>query len=369
MAVPNIFAPNTKILSALVNANFAYIEAEIAATNVVVAGKLTAANNLSDLANAAAARTNLGLGSAALASIGTSGATLGLLSANKTDSGNNVFSGTNMFVTQALGDASTKAATTLFVATAIAAIAPLPLYDYIAGLMLSTAGASASFSANPGSATDSTNVVLMTLAGAINKTTAAWAVGTGNGSLDTGSIANTTWYHVFLIRRPDTGVVDVLTSLSPTAPTLPANYTTFRRIGSMKTDGSVHWVVFSQNGNEFLLGAAVLDVNTTATSVAALLTLASVPSGVKVNALIDAVSSGGAGGGTVIFTYINAPDQQSPAASVTTATNIMQSGTNAGPAALSVRTNTSGQIRAIASASSTLTVLTNGWIDQRGQNS
>ena len=48
---------------------------------------------------------------------------------------------------------------------------------------------------------------LLSLASAYTKTTSAWGVGTGNGSLDTGSIANSTWYHVYLIKRVDTGVV------------------------------------------------------------------------------------------------------------------------------------------------------------------
>lgn len=60
-------------------------------------GALLAANNLSDLISVSTARTNLGLGTAATQNIGTSGGTLGLLNANKTDSGNNIFSGTNNF--------------------------------------------------------------------------------------------------------------------------------------------------------------------------------------------------------------------------------------------------------------------------------
>ena len=47
----------------------------------------------------------------------------------------------------------------------------------------------------------------MTLAAAISKTTSAWAVGTGNGALDTGTIANSTWYHVYVIERTDTGAL------------------------------------------------------------------------------------------------------------------------------------------------------------------
>jgi hypothetical protein len=72
---------------------------------------------------------------------------------------------------------------------------------------------------------------MMTLAAAINKTTAAWAVGGGNGALDTGAIAANTWYNVHLIKRADTGFTDVLLSTSATAPKLPTNYTLFRRIG------------------------------------------------------------------------------------------------------------------------------------------
>ena len=61
---------------------------------------------------------------------------------------------------------------------------------------------------------DDTGAVLLRLASGITKRLdAAWAVGSGNGGLDTGSIANTT-YHLWLIMRSDTGVVDVLFSAS-----------------------------------------------------------------------------------------------------------------------------------------------------------
>lgn len=65
-----------------------------------------------------------------------------------------------------------------------------PLRNYIAGLTLSTAGSSTTISIAAGQAADSTNTALMNLAAAISKTTSAWAAGTGNGGLDTGTIVS-----------------------------------------------------------------------------------------------------------------------------------------------------------------------------------
>jgi hypothetical protein len=87
------------------------------------------------------------------------------------------------------------------------------LRSYLAGLTLSTAGSSATFSVAAGVAADSTNADMMTLSGSISKTTSSWTAGSGNGALDTGAIANNTWYHAYLIKRTDTQIVDVLISL------------------------------------------------------------------------------------------------------------------------------------------------------------
>lgn len=99
-------------------------------------------------------------------------------------------------------------------------------------------------------AADTSPYYLMQLTSALTKRLdAAWAVGTGNGGLDTGSIANTT-YHVWLIQRSDTGVVDALFSASATSPTMPTNYDRKRRIGAIIRDtGAI--VLFSQNGDVF----------------------------------------------------------------------------------------------------------------------
>ncbi|MBP8183746.1 MAG: hypothetical protein KAX88_06565, partial [Rhodoferax sp.] len=162
------------------------------------------------------------------------------------------------------------------------------LSGYLFGCTLSTAGSSATMSIAAGKAQDSTGVQLMTLT-AIAKTTSAWAVGTGNGGLDTGAIANSTWYHWFVIRRPDTGVVDALCSLSATAPTLPANYTQFRRIGSGLTNGSAQWTKFFQDGDLFqwdVVPTMITGASPPGTS--AITETLTVPTGVKVRAIINA---------------------------------------------------------------------------------
>lgn len=70
---------------------------------------------------------------------------------------------------------------------------------------------------------------------------------TGANGLDTGSIASSTWYHVFLISNGTT--VAGLASTSATAPTLPSGYTAVR-IGAMRTDASSHFYRSIQKGKK-----------------------------------------------------------------------------------------------------------------------
>lgn len=241
----------------------------------------------------------------------------------------------------------------------------VPLRSYLAGLTLSTAGSSATFGIAAGVATDSTNVSMMALASAYTKTTSSWAVGTGNGALDTGSIANSTWYHVYQIQRPDTGVVDVLISLSATSPTLPANYTLFRRIGSMKTNGSAQWTSFSQVGDKFIWNAAIADINAASNvgTTRASITL-TVPTGIVVTALFNStiVSSGTAN--SLVYSSL-LESSQAPA---TGYVSIYISGAGSNAGSFQTTTNTSAQIGVRSDgASGAYSVATHGWIDSRGR--
>lgn len=88
-----------------------------------------------------------------------------------------------------------------------------------------------------GSAMDATNARMLVLGTALTKKLdATWAVGTNQGGLDTGSIADAD-YFIWLIYRSDTDVTDVLFSLSATAPTMTgdlASYNYKRLIGWFK---------------------------------------------------------------------------------------------------------------------------------------
>jgi len=114
-----------------------------------------------------------------------------------------------------------------------------------------------------------TNKRLMTLTSALVKQSdAVWAVGTNAGMLDTGVVGNSDYY-LFLIMRADTGVVDVLCSLSSTAPTMPTSYAYKRLIGWFKRSGGAI-VTFTAaetagGGLEVLWNTPTLDVNLAAT--------------------------------------------------------------------------------------------------------
>ncbi len=230
-------------------------------------------------------------------------------------------------------------------------------------------GGTTTFGVTAGQASSDDGSTSMTLALALTKTTAAWAVGSGNGSLDTGALAANSWYHVFLIQRPDTGVEDVLLSLSLTAPTMPANYTKKRRIGSLKTNGSSQLISFTQVGDMFEWSTPVFDITSAAMTSTALLVTLSVPPGISVLAKMNV--TGGSSTNANVAVY-------DPALGAQAATSfnriIFIPGANVPGifvvAQVNIPTNTSRQVYAagLDGAGTTATIATQGWVDPRGRN-
>jgi hypothetical protein len=237
------------------------------------------------------------------------------------------------------------------------------------GLIMSPPGGSATMPISLGSATDSTGVDTMVLSSGISKTTASWAVGTGVGGLDTGTIANNTWYHFYLIKRTDTGVVDMVFSTNATLPTLPTSYTEYRRIGSDKTDGSGNWVKMSQVGNMFLWDVAVKDVDVTNPGTSAVLRTLSTPLGINTVAILSCGTLPVANNFGLAVSSPDVSDQQAQAPATSAVTGFSSvSGLGAGWtfSQEQVRTNTSSQIRTRINASGAgdgVCIITRGWID------
>lgn len=96
-----------------------------------------------------------------------------------------------------------------------------------------------------GQARDSSNIndIVVSSALAVNNTT------NGANGLDTGTVANSTFYAVFVI-GDSTGYQEAagLLSTSATDPNLPGGYDMFRRIGWVKTDGTADFLEFRQEG-------------------------------------------------------------------------------------------------------------------------
>ncbi len=111
----------------------------------------------------------------------------------------------------------------------VTALAP----GYIDGLQVSDASADTK-SIAAGSCRDSTNTLNIVSAGVLTPD----ITGSGVNGLDTGSAVSNTWYAIHVI-ADDAGVSAVasLFSLSATAPTLPATYDVFRRVGWVRNDG------------------------------------------------------------------------------------------------------------------------------------
>lgn len=131
--------------------------------------------------------------------------------------------------------------------------APYPS-GHLYGLTLSNNGSDATNDIDiaVGTARSSDDSANIDLTSALTKRgDASWAVGTGNGGMDTGSIADGLNY-VWLIKRPDTGVVDALISASASAPTMPSNYTLKRLRGVFYRLSGVNQVPrhYDANGNE-----------------------------------------------------------------------------------------------------------------------
>lgn len=243
--------------------------------------------------------------------------------------------------------------------------------SYLAGLTLSNDGTTPAtvIDVSAGVATDSTNTVRISLGAFTKSAGGSWVAGTGMTGMGTGvTISNSTWYHVCAIINAGAADIYFDTDAACTSNSPPST-TARRRIGSLKTDSSSHIVLFTQIGDEFIWAVSPNDVALTnvGTGARTLVSLPSVPPGVKVNALIRA---GGNSSASAIQWIITSPDETDQAVGPTGAgVDVVSQVTGVGAfGRFNVRTSTSGQIGVRAGAgSNSFEASTFGWIDTRGR--
>lgn len=212
-----------------------------------------------------------------------------------------------------------------------------------------------------------------------------WVAGTGNGGLDTGSVAADTWYYLYAILDPTTQTSDVIISASKTAPnqTRISAYTVHRRLRcAIQTDGSGSikmffmtpngWVWWS-NGLSGSTNEIPLDISANNPGTSAVLRTLTVPP-LEVTARINASVTNSTGSATTGLTRFSATGTKdiAPALTGTPLGQVQQAvyagsgAKNSGFTEIDVDADTSSQIRTRTLASGpeiTLYGATLGWLE------
>ncbi len=248
----------------------------------------------------------------------------------------------------------------------------------IAGLELSNSATDAAHDIDiaAGRARDGDDTADLVLAAPITKQIdLPWAAGSDAGGLDSGAVAADRWYHVWLIRRSDSGAVDALFSLSAAAPAMPAvEWDLKRRIGAVLTDGSANIVAFAQHGDRFTWRARVQDVvDASPNHLARDLAAMSVPTGIGVTWVGSIRIKPNGTTPTAAWTLVTSPEENDIPATAAAAdcrnTGVANAEVNSN---MERRTDSSAQIGYRVNVNldkPTVYLETRGWIDPRGKDS
>lgn len=247
--------------------------------------------------------------------------------------------------------------------------------DAIGGLIISST-VDAVVAVTPGRARDAADSIDIALAAAMTKrlqSSGAWAAGSGANGLFSGAKANSTWYHVFAIKKDSDGSVDIGIDTWVTANNRPAAYSSYRRIGSFRTDAAGKIIPFiadqlTGGRRRFRWVTPINDaLDGTLTTTFTALTL-SVPTNVQVDAEINAWIY--ANNMLAYFSPLDTADVAvgTPSTGVLTGFTVGY-GSVTGDATdsmgfkLDVRTDTLARIRARANMSGRYSLTTLGWTE------
>lgn len=241
-------------------------------------------------------------------------------------------------------------------------VAPV-LSGYLFGCTLSrnTGTPNTKIDIQAGQACDGSGLAMMNLAAVATVDTGT----VGANGLDTGTLAASKWYHVWVIGKLDGTTAGFMcrADLAGLSPTLPSGYVFKRRVGSVLTSGTTQFVDFQQNGDNFRWSVPPLDANNVATTSTYANLAISSPLGVVVEAFGNANATGG------IVVQIRPPfasDVSPTNAASPLGTVAPGSGALAGNKWF-CRTNISSQVQWASSANSNSYLTTEGWLDYRGR--
>lgn len=217
---------------------------------------------------------------------------------------------------------------------------------------------------------------------------APW-IPTTTGALPSALTAGTTYYvktvtdvNTFTVAATQGGTAISTASESQSGvhtgtsiPALPSGYSYKRRIGSVKTDGSSHFLAYLQYGDLFRWDVPVQDVSVSDSTTTAVTTTLSVPTGAVVFPILTFYQKPGATS-TALASLLSdlAQTATAPSASVFTLNSPLATGEASDTPTSSVErvpTNTSAQIRrqkTTSGAADANIIVTNGWRDPRGED-
>lgn len=193
---------------------------------------------------------------------------------------------------------------------------------------------------------------------------APWGQGSNAGGLDAGSVDVNLWYHVFVIKNPETGAVDALFSTSVSAPAMPEGFTKKCRVGAVMTNASANIRDFAQVGDRFLWKDPVLDFDAALGDTNAHLISVASPTGLSCEVKLRAEHSV-----STTLIYISSPlvNDEAPDYTASPLANLHAGGSGMYEE-LDVVTDESARVRARANSTSTqLRLLAVGWRDPGGR--
>jgi len=203
---------------------------------------------------------------------------------------------------------------------------------------------------------------------------ADWAVGNDNGGFPSGlTLSSSTWYHVFLVDDSngdtDAGFDTSITAINLLSDTGGSKY---RRLGSIRTDGSSNILAFTQVGDRFYWDVPLNAWAESQPGTSAVLTALRTPEGIQVLAMLSVllIDQSPSSDHSLLVTPLAITDT-TPTQTLFTVNHGSNSGPGGAASYLEILTNTSRQIRRRneTDAADIITRGTlHGWIDTRGRD-